>query len=120
MQIALDEYNQLAERAGLAKAKMLTKSRTPKLRARLDEHGLDGWRQALGNVERSSFLCGEQPGRNWKASFDFLLQESSFVKVLEGQYGNGRVSKPQISKERARELLEKYKAPPPIIGEDAR
>ena len=120
LQIALDEYNQLAERAGLAKAKMLTKSRTPKLRARLDEHGLDGWRQALGNVERSSFLCGEQPGRNWKASFDFLLQESSFVKVLEGQYGNGRVSKPQISKERARELLEKYKAPPPIIGEDAR
>lgn len=120
LQIALDDYNQLAERAGLPPAKMLSKTRIPKLRARLDEHGLDGWRQALTNIERSSFLCGEQEGRAWKASFDFLLQQSSFLKVLEGQYGNGRVRKPQISPERARELKAKYAAPPPTISEDAR
>lgn len=120
LQIALDEYNQLAERAGLAKAKMLSKSRTPKLQARLDEHGLEGWRQALANVERSSFLCGETgSGRNWKASFDFLLQQSSFLKVLEGQYGNGRIRKPRISPGQVNELREKYKAPPPTISEDA-
>lgn len=120
LQVALDDYNQLAERAGLPLAKMLSKTRIPKLRARLDEHGLDGWRQALTNIERSSFLCGEQEGRAWKASFDFLLQQSSFLKVLEGQYGNGRVRKPKISPERARELKAKYAAPPPTISEDAR
>lgn len=119
-QIALDEYNQLAERAGLSRVKVLSKSRLTSLTARLKEHGLNGWRQALENVERSSFLCGDQKGQDWKASFDFLLQQSSFLKVIEGQYGNGRVRKPQISPERAKELREKYKAPPPIISEDAR
>lgn len=117
LQIALDEYNQLADRAGLPKAKVLNKDRTKKLTARLDEHGLDGWRQALGMIEGSSFLCGETT--DWKANFDFLIQPSSFVKVIEGQYGNGRARKPKLDPKRAEELRKKYAAPPPIIREDA-
>ena len=116
-QIALDEYNQLAERCRLPQAKVLSKTRLEKLKARLSEHGLDGWRQALAMIEGSSFLCGETT--NWKANFDFLIQPSSFLKVIEGTYGNGRARKIKISSERAKELREKYAAPPPIIREDA-
>ena len=117
MQIALDEYNQLADRTELPQAKVLNKDRTKKLTARLDEHGLEGWRQALEMIEGSSFLCGE--ATDWKASIDFLLQPSSFLKVLEGQYGNGRARKPKLDPKRAEELRQKYAAPPPIIREDA-
>ena len=102
LQIALDEYNQLADRTELPQAKVLNKDRTKKLTARLDEHGLEGWRQALEMIEGSSFLCGE--ATDWKASIDFLLQPSSFVKVLEGTYGNGRARKPKPDPKRDEEL----------------
>lgn len=70
-------------------------------------------------IERSNYLCGDIPGKDWKASIDFLLQPSSFLKVLEGQYGNGRARKPKLDPKRAEELRQKYAAPPPIIREDA-
>jgi len=59
-------------------------SRRPKLKQRLkDIGGLEAWNEALGKLEHSSFCCG---ATGWKASFDFLLQESSLYKLLEGNY----------------------------------
>ena len=39
----------------------------------------------LEKLSNSQFLTGDND-RGWKASFDFLLQEKSFLKLLEGAY----------------------------------
>ena len=85
---AVDLYNDVASRAGLPKCQKLSARRTARLKKRLDEvDGIDGWRAALEKVEASDFCCGRVNG--WKANFDFMLQESSFTKLMEGNYDNG-------------------------------
>lgn len=87
--IAYEAYNATALRCGLRQASKLTPDRQRKIIARLKDYGLDGWTQALANIERSSFLTGKND-REWRANLEFLLQASSFAKVHDGAYGNGR------------------------------
>jgi hypothetical protein len=86
---AFHAYNETALRCGLQQAAKLTPDRQRKIIARLKDYGLDGWTQALANIERSSFLTGKND-RGWRASLDFLVQAESFGKVHDGGYGNGR------------------------------
>jgi hypothetical protein len=86
---AFHAYNETALRCGLQQAAKLTPDRQRKIVARLKDYGLDGWTQALANIERSSFLTGKND-RGWRASLDFLVQAESFGKVHDGGYGNGR------------------------------
>src|SRR5690606_31060409 len=68
------------------KALRLTEERRAKLRQRLaDAGGLDGWRAALDKLARSPHCTG-QNDRGWRADLDFLLQKSSFLRLLEGRY----------------------------------
>jgi uncharacterized protein YdaU (DUF1376 family) len=86
-------YNEMAQRCGLALARTLTPQRRKSLTARLREHGgIDAWRTALANVERSAFLRGNND-TGWRADLDFLLTASKFTKVFEGSYGNGAHAK---------------------------
>ena len=87
VQKAFDNWNIAASAWGLPIAKTLTPDRRKKLRARLKEHGIEGWNEALGTIEKSEFLRGEND-RAWRASLDFMLQPSSFNKLLEGSYSN--------------------------------
>ena len=87
--IAFEAYNATALRCGLRQASKLTPDRQRKIIARLKDYGLEGWNQALANIERSSFLTGKND-REWRANLEFLLQASSFAKVHDGAYGNGR------------------------------
>lgn len=57
---------------------------------------MDGWKQALAHIERSSFLTGTND-RNWRLSFGWFLKTENFAKVLEGTYGNGRHAKAPIA-----------------------
>ncbi|PKR56365.1 helix-turn-helix domain-containing protein [Thalassospira lohafexi] len=84
-QIAVDEYNTMAEECGLSKAQVISPTRKTKLKARLkDCGGIEGWSAALDKIRGSPFLLGHTG--DWKASFDFLLQQSSFIKLMEGAY----------------------------------
>ena len=47
---------------------------------------IEDFRTVFENTERSSFLKGSDGG--WKASFDWLLKETNFLKVLEGNYAD--------------------------------
>ena len=49
--------------------------------------------EAFRKAEASSFCTG-QNDRHWKADFDWLLNESNLVKVLEGKYDNPAAAKP--------------------------
>jgi DNA-binding transcriptional regulator YhcF (GntR family) len=90
--IAVDLYNAAADRAGLPKAQKLSDARRRKLGARLQDcGGLPGWEVALEKVEASPFLTGKvamRDGGTFRADFDFLCQEKSFTKLLEGSYDN--------------------------------
>ena len=86
---AMAVWNDMAVQHGLPQAQRLSNQRGRKLRKRLAEcGGLDGWREACGKVAASAFLRGETT--DWRADFDFLLQQSKFSKLMEGGYDNGR------------------------------
>jgi hypothetical protein len=83
---AVRRWNALAEEFGLARVQKLTAARQTKLKKRLaDCGGLDGWDAALAHVRVSDGLRGDND-RGWTVDFDFLMQESSFVKLMEGKY----------------------------------
>lgn len=78
-------WNELADERDLPKITKVTPTRRKQIVARLKEYDVDDWSKALTAIYRSKFLCGEND-RGWKANFDFLLQPSSFVKLIEGAY----------------------------------
>lgn len=81
----VEAWNKLASECGLPQVVKLTGERRRKAVARIREFTFDEWAQALAAIRRSRFLRGEN-GRGWRANFDFLLQPSSFTKLLEGYY----------------------------------
>lgn len=81
----VEAWNAMAERCGLAAIRKLTPERSRKLNGRLRTTTIDDWTEAIGAIERSSFLRGENE-RGWRADFDFLLQPKSFTKLIEGSY----------------------------------
>lgn len=86
-QEALDAYNAMAAKTGLAKAQRLTDTRRKQLAHRLQEcGGLTGWQMAMDQVAASDFLTGKV--KAWRADLDFILQASSFTKIMEGSYAN--------------------------------
>lgn len=79
-------WNDLAERTGLAKIKVMNDKRRNTLRKRIKEcPDVETWALAFRNIEQSSFLLGDND-RGWQANFDFLLQPTSFMKIIEGNY----------------------------------
>lgn len=92
---ALEAYNEAASKSGWPRVQVLTKARRAALKSRLAEcGGIDGWQAALDRARNSGHCCG-QNDRGWTASFDFLTRQSSFAKLMEGNYddrpigGNG-------------------------------
>lgn len=84
---AFDEWNALAAKHGLPKAKTLDPGRRAALRSRLAERGLDGWREAIAAVARSRHCLGGND-RGWRADLDFVCQPKSWRRLLEGFYGD--------------------------------
>jgi biotin operon repressor len=82
---AVKAWNDLADELSLPRVQRITETRRRRLAQRLREcGGLDGWSVALAKI-RGSPLCRGEIGK-WRADFDFVLQESSFVKLMEGKY----------------------------------
>lgn len=86
-----DAWNDLTT-APLPKSLKLTKPRAAHIRARLKEHPLSFWVDAIKRVERTPFCRGAND-RQWCASLDWLTKnDANVVKLLEGVYD--RVSRP--------------------------
>lgn len=99
--LALRAYNLVATECHWPKAQSLTSRRKTSMKARLAEcGGVDGWMAAMEKARACPHLRGETrraPGyENWRPSIDFFLQQSSFTKLMEGnfdgQHGNGNGS----------------------------
>lgn len=86
---AFEAWNEMALRCALPQAKSLSPNRKTKLGARIREAGgLDGWKQALAEIERSSFLLGRKDGADFRADLDFVLKRDKFTKIAEGGYAD--------------------------------
>ena len=84
--IAVGAYNATAATAGWPRIQVLSKQRRSNLKARLKEcGGLDGWVAALAKAKSSPHCCGQNE-RGWTANFDFITRQSSFAKLMEGNY----------------------------------
>lgn len=73
---------------------LLNDTRRKHLQARWRENpvhqDLQFWAEFFAQVKRSRFLLGQTAGRNgekpFRATFDWLVKPSNFVKVIEGNY----------------------------------
>lgn len=81
----IDEWNKIAVAKGLPQVKAITGSRLRQLNARIREHSLSDWMDAFDAIERNPWMHGDND-RGWRADFDFMLQPSSFQKLIEGSY----------------------------------
>ena len=70
----------------LPKIQKLTDARKKKLEARLKESSSEEIVEVFRLAEESDFLSGRL--KDWKASFDWLMEPRNFIKVLEGNYKN--------------------------------
>lgn len=61
-------------------------ARRKSVMALLNTYTVDDFKTVFANTEASSFLKGADGG--WKASFDWLIKENNFLKVLEGNYAD--------------------------------
>lgn len=85
---AVKLFKQVAAAQGWPSIRILSKARQTALRARLREAGgIDGWREALRKAAASNHCNGDND-RGWLCNFDFLTQQKSFAKLMEGNYDN--------------------------------
>ena len=104
---AMEAWNQLATDLSLPTITKFSANRRSKLAARLrDCGGIDGWRSALAKIRGSPFCRGDND-RGWKADFDFLLQEQSFIRLMEGRYDDrGSTKQPKSSRSENFKILD--------------
>lgn len=83
----LTAYFSMAERSGLAMPRAISVSRRARITAKIKAHGLPVCLEAVQRVGQSNFCTGINE-RGWKADLDFVLQDKSFLGLIEGKYDN--------------------------------
>ncbi len=86
---AFQIFADAADRRGWPKPTALTPKRERSMRARLKEHGIDGWTAAVTRAEASSFI---PKMRGW--SLSWFIEPENFAKVHEGNYDDRRSTDP--------------------------
>ena len=83
----VDEWNDLARQCGLPTVAKLTDSRRRRAQARLRQYPeVEAWQRAFACIRGSPWMHGQNE-RGWRADFDFILQDKSFTRLVEGTYG---------------------------------
>ena len=89
-------YTQVKEKfceicISLPKIISIDKARKATVKARLKEYSFEDIITVFKKVEQSDFLTGRisaDKQRPFKASFDWIMKPSNFIKILEGNYDN--------------------------------
>lgn len=79
------------------KVKQLTENRKKAIKALLKTYKPEDFETVFLNAESSAFLKGKNK-RNWSATFDWVIQDSNFAKILEGNYNDSKAE--QVSTKR--------------------
>lgn len=84
----------------------LSEARKKAIKARLNKYTLDDLQRVFDLAEASDFLKGNN-GRNWSATFDWLMKDTNIAKVLDGNYNN-KASNQHTTNSTAQELDDFY------------
>lgn len=80
-----DLYNDTC--VSFPKVTKLSEARKKAIKARLKKYSLEDFQKAFRIAESSSFLKGGN-GRNWSATFDWMINDSNMAKILDGNYSD--------------------------------
>ena len=78
----VDMYNKTC--VSLSRVTVLSDRRKRAIKARLNTYTVDQFAEVFKKAESSSFLKGESS--KWRATFDWLIEDGNFAKVLDGNY----------------------------------
>lgn len=87
-----DMYNNICK--SFSSVKALSEARKKAIKARFNTYSLEDFKTVFEKAEASDFLKGGND-RSWAASFDWLIKDANFAKVLDGNYDNRKQPKPQ-------------------------
>lgn len=97
LQSYVDAWNEILPELGQVKG--LSDKRTAHLSTRVREQfgdSLENWRAYLQRIHASAFLMGRLPRseehKNWMPDFDWAINPTNCLKILEGRYDNERGS----------------------------
>lgn len=106
-QLIVDMYNDTC--VSFPRVKSLSDMRKAAIRARLKRYTIEDFRELFTLAESSDFLKGSN-AKNWSATFDWLIKDSNFAKVLDGNYNNKDHNGNNVPiSDKARELEAYYK-----------
>ena len=100
--LAFEVFIKFADHTGLPRPAKLTAKRKQKIKARLSEHGLENWTEALRRASMSEFIRSAR----WFTIDWLAANETNITKVLEGNYDNGRMAPVKSRDEQADERFE--------------
>lgn len=78
-----DMYNEIC--ISFPRLKSLSESRKKAIKARMNTYSEEDFKTLFEKAEASDFLKGKN-NRNWTATFDWIIKDANFAKVLEGNY----------------------------------
>ena len=81
----IDAFNETC--VSYPKVKTLSESRKKAIKARLKTYSNLDVLKVFELAEESDFLKGAN-NRNWSANFDWIMKDSNFAKILDGNYNN--------------------------------
>lgn len=84
-QLFADMYN--ATCVSFPRLTVLSEKRKKAIKARLRKYSVDDIQRAFELAEESDFLKGTN-GRNWSATFDWIMCDANMAKILDGNYAN--------------------------------
>ena len=66
---------------------VLSDKRKKAIKARLNTYTVEQFKTVFEKAEASDFLRGSN-NKNWSATFDWMITDGNFVKILDGNYDN--------------------------------
>lgn len=91
--------------ASYPQVKQLTENRKKAIKARLKTYNPEDFETVFRNAESSAFLKGRNK-RNWSATFDWMMQDANFAKILEGNYSDAKAEQVQTMRRMDSDELE--------------
>lgn len=85
----VDFFNEFAKKYGLKTVREVSETRIKKIKKILTDYPPEIIKEVFKNIRDSDFLRGS---KGWKLTFDFLIEKSNFIKILEGAYSGKKTS----------------------------
>ena len=84
-----DIYHEIC--VSFPRVQVLSAKRKQAIKARLNTYTEEQIKEVFTKAEASDFLKGKN-NRNWRADFDWLMNDTNMAKVLDGKYDNRKQS----------------------------